>query len=402
MSDNVSLDQPITKTKAIIFYCLTALFLIFEIAIQVSPGVMTKGLMNSLNINVFWLGIMSSSYFITYAAMQIPAGILYDKFKLKYVISFPLLLCVIGCAIFALSTNIYVSIIARIIMGFGSAFAFIGVLMIASLVFNKKHFPFFAGITQFIVATGAITGTIVIAAIVQQLGWRYTMLIFSGCGLIIFFSIFMLMNLNTTHHHKSTDTFSKLINICKLPINWYIASYACLLWMPMVVIGSLYGVPFIQAHFKVNYLFASTCITFLWLGLAAGSPIFGYLMGKTNLVKFWLVICSTLGLIAYSIILILPYNISILLIVLFFLCGSACAGQGLSFVLIKQINSKDSQATAIGFNNTALVLSGTLFQPIVGYIIQYSGVNYYNGMLFIISGYLLSLLIALFKIHDVT
>ena len=50
---------------AIFIYTLSALFLFFDMMMQVSPGIMTDELMYSLDINIFWLGLMSGAYFVT-------------------------------------------------------------------------------------------------------------------------------------------------------------------------------------------------------------------------------------------------------------------------------------------------------------------------------------------------
>ncbi|MDA0911486.1 MAG: MFS transporter, partial [Proteobacteria bacterium] len=111
--------------KSVLLFILAALFLFFEMALQVSPGIMTENLMISLHIDIFWLGVTSGAYFITYTLMQIPAGLIYDRFSARNVIMLPLLICVIGGFLFGLAPNFYLAACARIFMGFGSAFAFI-------------------------------------------------------------------------------------------------------------------------------------------------------------------------------------------------------------------------------------------------------------------------------------
>ena len=67
----------------IFVFFLAAVFLIFEMAVQVSPSVMTKQLMQDFSINAAALGWMSSVYFYSYTIMQIPSGLLYDRFGPK-------------------------------------------------------------------------------------------------------------------------------------------------------------------------------------------------------------------------------------------------------------------------------------------------------------------------------
>ena len=76
-------------------------------------------------------------------------------------------------------------------------------------------------------------------------------------GLLLFFNMFIFFtvpdfkskNFNNTY---TNNIYSSLISILFKFQNWIVAIYACLLWTPMSVIGSLYGVPFIQAYFNYS------------------------------------------------------------------------------------------------------------------------------------------------------
>src|SRR6478752_2079582 len=137
----------ISNGKAIFLYSLVSFFLFFEMAIQVSPSVMAPELMNDLNIGTFGLGIMSGIYFYTYTAMQIPSGMLFDQHNPRTIITLSILTCVIGTLLFALSQNIYMGCLARLLMGSGSAFAFVSVLVVTADLFKSRYFATITGIT---------------------------------------------------------------------------------------------------------------------------------------------------------------------------------------------------------------------------------------------------------------
>ncbi len=404
--------------KSIFIFLLAALFLFFEMAIQVSPGIMTQSLMDSFHIDVFWLGLMSGAYFITYTFMQVPAGLFYDKFPAKHVIMMPLLMCTIGGFLFAIAPNVYLAGCARIFMGFGSAFAFIGVLVVASHVFPAKYFAFIAGVTQMLAALGAMCGTLPLVPMIHAFGWRWTMFIISLFGLFLFFLILFFMKLPELRVKKvrkeGEDSILKgLVTVIKKPQSWIIAMYACLLWAPMAVVASLYGAPFVQKYFGLSLSNSATAVLLMWVGIAIGAPIFGFLSDKSGLPRFWLFATSLLGLCAFAIVMFIDINGFGVVCILFLLAGAACAGQALSFSMVKNANSENTQATAIGFNNMAVVIAGFIFQPLVGFVIErssdntvggphvYDGGDYYTGMLVVFVCYLVSTLIALFFIKPV-
>jgi MFS family permease len=120
-----------------------------------------------------------------------------------------------------------------------------------------------------------------------------------------------------------------------------------------------------------------------------------------------------LGVISFALITLAPINQAFLLILLFFISGAACAGQALSFSLVSRNNKLEHHATAIGFNNMAVVISGFIFQPLIGYIIRisqstpvtdylYDGNSYHKGMLVVLSGYIIATITVIFFIRGKT
>ena len=398
----------------IIVYLLAALFLFFEMGIQVSPGIMTHQLMDGLQLNIFWLGLMSSAYFITYTFMQVPAGLIYDRFDTKKTLLTALLICTTGSILFALARNFYMAAGARILMGFGSAFAFIGVLVVAGRIFPARYFAFITGITQMLAALGATCGTVPLVPLLDAFGWRGTMLILSGFGATLLILILTIMRLPASTlgvNRQNMQTFFKsLTMVTRKPQSWIIAAYACLLWAPMAVVASLYGAPFIQAYFDLSPSSAAVVVTMMWIGIAIGAPLFGFLSDQTRQPRLWLIITALSGTVVFLLILLTATHHVSILILLFLLAGAACSGQALSFSLVKQATPPENQATAIGFNNMAVVVAGFIFQPLVGLIIEshasytgtgaphYSGIDYLYGMLVILGCYVLATLIALFGI----
>lgn len=69
------------KILGIFIYTLAALFLLYEMGLQVSPSIMTRNLMYEFKVGAASLGVMASFYFYSYTLMQIPVGLLFDRFN---------------------------------------------------------------------------------------------------------------------------------------------------------------------------------------------------------------------------------------------------------------------------------------------------------------------------------
>ncbi|OGT30383.1 MAG: hypothetical protein A3E87_01480 [Gammaproteobacteria bacterium RIFCSPHIGHO2_12_FULL_35_23] len=391
------------RIKALLLYSLVSMFLVFEMGVQVSPSVMASNLMHDLNLSAYALGIMSGVYFYTYTLMQIPSGLLFDRFKPKIIIVCAITICSSGALLFGFSSSFYFGCLARILMGLGSAFAFVSVLVIAADLFESKYFALLTGITQMLAAFGAVSGQLPVSIMVSHFGWRDTIIFLGLVGLCLAFLVFITLNYETKikyiskANHWTSEIILDLKYILRNNQTWYVALYACLLWAPMSGFASLWGVPFL---IKFNHLSSNSAALYssmMWLGLAVASPLLGAFSTAINNRITPLTLSALLGFLAF----ILVVNIhmaSWMLAVLLFIAGAACAGQALSFAVVTENNSSSVKATAIAFNNMAVVISGAIFQPLIGKIISLHGQlnadSYQEGCFVILGCYLVAFLIS--------
>jgi len=190
----------ISRSKAFMLYLLVSLFLFFEMGVQVSPSVMANQLMSAFQIGTFGLGLMSGFYFYTYTVMQIPSGILLDKYNPRLIITIAILTCVLGMLLFAMADTIYIAILARLLMGLGSAFAFVSVLVVTADLFPASYFATLTGVTQSLAALGAMCGQLPISLMVEHLGWRQTLLFLSAIGLGLALIVWFVLKYQRNAH----------------------------------------------------------------------------------------------------------------------------------------------------------------------------------------------------------
>lgn len=359
--------------RAVLIFILMALFLCFEMALQVSPAVMTKDLSISLNLNSFDLGIMSGVYFITYSIMQIPSGLMYDRLNIVKVVTSAILICGIGAGLFSLSESLLTGSLARMMMGFGSAFAFLSVLTVASRYFPAKHFAMLAGVAQLLAALGAIGGELPIAWMNQHLGWRYSFLflmIFALALILLIVYIFQHMPTRCKTPESSEQVRSSLKEILRKRQTWLIGAYALLNWAPITAFASLWGVPFLMTKYSFSLNRAASLCSLIWLGVGLSSPFIGALSDFIAQRKLLLILTPLLGGLTFSALLYSPHWPIAFLGVLLFTAGLGSSGQVLSFAVVKDVTHKDRISAAIGFNNMAVVASGMIMQPLIGKLLQ--------------------------------
>lgn len=404
---NSILETRLSNWKAILLYSIVSFFLFFEMAVQVSPSVMATQLMHDLNIGTFGLGVMSGVYFYTYTAMQIPSGVLFDRYNPRIIITLSILVCTLGTLLFSLANNIYLGSFARLLMGAGSAFAFVAVLVVTADLFKAKYFAMMTGMTQMLAAFGAMAGQMPISVLLTYVGWRYTLWILVVIGIVLAIVVWTLLKYERGRGAACSvedriDITTSLKKIIADRQTGYIALYACLLWVPMSSFASLWGVPFLISTHHLGQTTAAFLCSFMWLGLALASPLLGIFSTAINNRVLPLFVSALIGAIAFG--MVLEYHLSLMTLgVLLFFAGAACSGQALSFTLVKENNSSAVKATAIAFNNMAVVISGAVFQPLIGKLIEsgHAGAmlggpdHFKQGLYLILAAYIIAFVISL-------
>ncbi len=371
------------STRAIFIFLLMAIFLCFEMALQVSPGVMTEDLSNSLHLTSFSLGLMSGVYFITYSLMQIPSGLMFDRLNIVKVVCTAIFLCSVGAGLFGFSHSFAQAVLARLLMGFGSAFAFISVLTAAARYLPSKYFAMLAGVAQLLAAIGAIGGALPIAWLNENFGWRESFLGFTVFGfLLIVLVVFTFRNMDTACKTPPQNELVKhsLTEILKNPQTWLIGFYAFFNWAPITAFASLWGVPFLMTKYGFSLTLSASLISLIWLGVGLSSPFIGALSDRIRRRKPILILTALLGAAAIATIVYGPILSVLALGILLFITGLGASGQVLSFAVVKDYTEHKRSSAAIGFNNMAVVASGVVMQPLIGKLIETHGAPSAGGL----------------------
>ncbi|WP_315806800.1 MULTISPECIES: MFS transporter [unclassified Bradyrhizobium] len=118
------------------------------------------------------LGLLTSVYFLAFAAAQIPVGILLDRFGPRRVQSALLLVAAAGAALFAVSTGFPLLLIARAMIGLGVAAALTAGLKSIVLWFPRERVALLNGYMVMLGSLGAVTATAPVEHLLAWMGWR--------------------------------------------------------------------------------------------------------------------------------------------------------------------------------------------------------------------------------------
>lgn len=126
-----------------------------------------------------------------YGGMQIPVGVLLDKYGARPIMVVGMLLMALGQLTMALSPSVGVALIARMLLGAGDAAIFPGVLRLIATWFPAQRAPVMVQLTGIVGQSGQLISVIPLAALLHATSWTITF--GSIAGLCVLFTILVAL-----------------------------------------------------------------------------------------------------------------------------------------------------------------------------------------------------------------
>jgi MFS family permease len=364
----------------VIIWLIAAVFFLYEFFLRTFIGTLAHQIIQDLNLNPETFTLLGAAYYLMYGLMQVPVGIVTDRFGIKKVLTFAIVTCTISAFLFASSTHFTSAFISRILMGFGSSFAFVCLLVITLTWFPHRYFGVLIGLAQFIGTMGPLLAGGPFIFFVMQLNgnWRLAIMIIGivGLSLTVLSLIFVK---NKAHLNKRSLIILKrdgpISNVLKRLVRnkqvWYISLYSACIYFPMALLGALWGTNYLQTRGLSQHI-AADIISIGWLGYAIGCPVLGALSDFMRRRKFALIFPALLATIVTPLITYVTFKFNFAYGFLFFMLGLAAAGQSVGFAIIAEHVSLKARATALGLNNSMILLFSTVFPLVASYFIHHT------------------------------
>lgn len=382
---------------------LAAAFYCYEYLLRISPSAMVPELMDTFGKSAAAIGLLSTYYFIAYTPMQFPVGVMMDKYGPRRVLTLAVLCCAIGTSLMGLSASFEMALAGRFLIGFGSAFAFVGVLKLATLWLSADRFAFIAGLTTTLGMVGAMFGQNVLKSMVLLIGWQHTIIYFGILGFILVPIIGFVVR--DTPPSKAgrlvpiTLTYRQLYqDILKLFRNrqiWINGIIGGLIILPTTIFAELWGVPFLKLNYGFTEQSAVLATSMIFLGWAVGSPLMGGLSDYIKRRRMPLIWGALLGMIVFSVILYSHNLPDYVVFSLLFLFGVISSTEVIVFAVARESASESVAGTAVAMTNFLVVCAGP-FQWIVGKILDsvWDGAMLAGQPVYTINNYQVALLLA--------
>lgn len=364
-----------------ILFLICALFYFYEFFARVAPGVLQPQLIQDTGASEGEFGLAMSMYFLAYAPSQLLVGRLLDRFGVRAVVAPAAVIVALGCLIFASTNDVALMGLGRFLQGLGSSVAYLGVIYLAMVWFPPRRHGMVPGLTVAMGTLGASSAQFPLLVLAQTWGWRVPLLVCAAVGLIIALMLwkclparpnwFIELMREDGFDPKSTQPFSGLIKEMVRNRNLWLISFAAAgLYLPISVIGDLWGVSFLNIESGLSTDQSSLLTTLIFIGFAFGGIAAGHLSDRLRRRK----IIFVLGAISASgiaiVIAFTTLSIVWLTALLMLALGFATGAQVLAFVMTADVVKRHARAINLAFVNFVVMVLPVLIQPAVGFLSQ--------------------------------
>lgn len=357
---------------------LAACFYCYGFFQRVAPSVMVGELMTDFGVSAAILGNLSAFYFYAYASLQLPIGVLVDRWGAKVMLIGAALLCGAGSLLFAQADSLTMAYAGRLMIGAGAGFTWVGALKLATQWLPPKRFALVSGLTLMLGMVGAVAGQAPLAAAVSAFGWRGTMIaaaiVAVGIALLI---VLIVRDKQETTPRLSPDSGSQTANLLrglklslKNPQSWFAAVYGGTMTATMLAFAGLWGVPYLMEAYGLERPAAAASTSLMLIGWGIGAPLTGWVSDHIGSRRIPMLTSALAATVLISIILYVP-DLSLSVVrVLLFLMGLLNGGMVICFAMGREHNKPETAGATLGFVNTMVMASGAFFQPLIGWLLD--------------------------------
>ncbi|MBN9288899.1 MAG: MFS transporter [Gammaproteobacteria bacterium 39-13] len=352
-----------------LMWSLASFFYAYQYILRVLPNIMMTDILEKFQIDASLFGQYSGLYYIGYAGMHIPVGILLDKYGPKWVLPLCMILTVIGLLPLLYADHWIYPGIGRLLIGMGSSAAILGVFKIIRMSFPEDKFTFILGCSVTIGLLGAIYGGQPVNYLMHTFGSEKVLQIIILMGVVLSIATFFAIPAQATVHSqqgwfasvKEVLTNYKILMICL---------FAGFMVGPLEGFADVWGKEYLKSVYKLDENVASSLPSLIFLGMCFGSPILSWITAKTKAYFGFIILSGVVMGISFILLLTGQLPVSVLT-AMFIVVGVFSAYQILAIYKASTYGGENLVGLTTACANMIIMTFGYVFHSLIGKIMTH-------------------------------
>ena len=340
---------------------------------RVSPQSITANFMADFSTDAAGVAMLASSYFWGYTLMQIPAGVLVDRYGVKRVVLFSMVASSLGSAAFALAPTLLDVFAARLVVACGDALVFTALLKLVALSFKDERFGIMSGVSQVSGYVGGVMATTPLAAAVSGFGWRACFIFIACVGAANLAFASLVLKPDPAAHSSKTlrGVLAASAKSLSHLANWGCAMSFASHFAVVTTLSGVWGIPMVAHFFNISPSAASTPLLTFMVGNALGSIFLGHMADRaaaaaldTALIRICLLRMLLLAMLLPPV----AHALGFLYVTVVFAVLGLVAGGTVPLVLkcTKRLYTAELIGVGASVNTTAAGIFAGASQPVIG------------------------------------
>ncbi len=354
-----------------------------------SLGVAGLDAADRFGISASQLGVFVLLQLGVYAAMQVPTGVLVDRFGPRRLLLAAAATMTVAQLSFAVAPSYSTALAARALLGCGDALTFISVLRFSSHHFSARRFPVVVAATGTLGAVGNVVATLPLTLALDSLGWTPSFALAASASLVVGVLVWRLLPESAgigvgarSPRRSSADIGATVRRIgSDVAEAWQTSGTRAGLWVHFsamcfcTVFAVLWGVPYLVAQGFSR----SGASAVLMVGVAAGvmfSPIVGAVFGRHRAARMPFALGVAFGTVLLWSSLLFGFGGTPphwLLVVAVSVTSIGGPASGIGFSLARDYNAPSLVGTASGVVNVGGFSAAILAAVGVGRVLDLAG-----------------------------
>lgn len=348
---------------------------------RVAPAVLTRELSAEFGLTAASLGNLSAFYFYGYVVIQIPTGLLADRWGPRKVLAGGAALTALGTLLFALAPNVEMANAGRLAIGAAAGVAFVAMLKLASHWMPARQFAFASAFALLIGVTGATLAGAPLRSAVDAFGWRAVMVASAIATALLAVAIWIAVRDDPSDrgyashfpdekHEDAASMAQHLLEVFRYRNTWLLLAIPGAISGILLTFAGLWGVPFLVSQYAFSTREAAALASAMLIVWALGGIAYGPLTQRVGRRKPVFIAGLAATLLLWSVVVFVPGLSRAALVTLLIAVALAGGVFVLTFPFAKESVPPRLGGTVSGIANMGVMLGGMVMQPAVGFMLD--------------------------------